>query len=313
MLRAGERVPEGFCITTAAHEAVPGGVRRARGRICGRRSSRAYERLGAGAVAVRSSATAEDLPQASFAGQHETLLNVAGPEALIDAVRRCWDSLSSPRAVAYREAAGIADGAGADGRRGAADGRPGRGRGAVHRQPDDRVPHGDGRRRGGRSGGRGRRRQRRRRPLRPGRAAAGQRRGRLPEPSAAGAAAGGRAAAAAACGRRPRTSSGRSTGRRAVVAAVPADHHPVPGAAAKPARPAGVPGGRSHAGDAAAVHPDGDGRDAGRDRAVLRVRRCAGRPVRGASGGRRRGGAHVPRHHRGRPVRGRRGRSCPRP
>ena len=59
---------------------------------------------------MRSSATAEDLPHASFAGQHETFLNVRGAEELIDAVRRCWDSLASARAVAYREAAGVGDG-----------------------------------------------------------------------------------------------------------------------------------------------------------------------------------------------------------
>src|SRR6266581_8719630 len=53
-------------------------------------------------VAVRSSATAEDLPFASFAGQQETYLNVIGIEALLDAVRRCWASLWTDRAVSYR-------------------------------------------------------------------------------------------------------------------------------------------------------------------------------------------------------------------
>src|SRR5437588_1134740 len=53
-------------------------------------------------VAVRSSATAEDLPFASFAGQQETYLNVIGLEALLDAVRRCWASLWTDRAVSYR-------------------------------------------------------------------------------------------------------------------------------------------------------------------------------------------------------------------
>lgn len=53
-------------------------------------------------VAVRSSATAEDLPTASFAGQHETFLNVGGEARLLDAVRRCYASLFTERAIIYR-------------------------------------------------------------------------------------------------------------------------------------------------------------------------------------------------------------------
>jgi len=53
-------------------------------------------------VAVRSSATAEDLPSASFAGQHETFLNVSGEAALLDAVKRCFASLFKDRAIRYR-------------------------------------------------------------------------------------------------------------------------------------------------------------------------------------------------------------------
>lgn len=53
-------------------------------------------------VAVRSSATAEDLPTASFAGQHETFLNIAGEARLLDAVRRCYASLFTDRAIMYR-------------------------------------------------------------------------------------------------------------------------------------------------------------------------------------------------------------------
>jgi pyruvate,water dikinase len=53
-------------------------------------------------VAVRSSATAEDLPDASFAGQQETYLNVKGPEDLLDKVVKCWSSLFTPRAIFYR-------------------------------------------------------------------------------------------------------------------------------------------------------------------------------------------------------------------
>ncbi|HCY88877.1 MAG TPA: phosphoenolpyruvate synthase [Chitinophagaceae bacterium] len=55
------------------------------------------------AVAVRSSATAEDLPHASFAGQHESYLNVRGEEALLAAVHRCFASLYTDRAIKYRE------------------------------------------------------------------------------------------------------------------------------------------------------------------------------------------------------------------
>jgi len=68
---------------------------------------RAYARLGAGLVVVRSSATAEDLPTASFAGQHDSVLAIEGPDQVCDAVRRCWASLWNPRAVAYRQRVGL--------------------------------------------------------------------------------------------------------------------------------------------------------------------------------------------------------------
>ena len=58
-------------------------------------------------VAVRSSATAEDLPTASFAGQQDTFLNVSNPEDLLDKVRKCWSSLFTPRAIAYRSSKGF--------------------------------------------------------------------------------------------------------------------------------------------------------------------------------------------------------------
>ncbi len=58
-------------------------------------------------MAVRSSATAEDLPNASFAGQQDTYLHVIGAEAVLDAVRRCWASLWTDRAVVYRDHDGI--------------------------------------------------------------------------------------------------------------------------------------------------------------------------------------------------------------
>ena len=59
------------------------------------------------AVAVRSSATAEDLPDASFAGQQETFLNIRGEAALLDACRRCFASLFTDRAISYRQAKGF--------------------------------------------------------------------------------------------------------------------------------------------------------------------------------------------------------------
>jgi rifampicin phosphotransferase len=71
---------------------------------------RAYAELDGGesAVAVRSSATAEDLPGLSFAGQQETFLNVRGEAALLEAVQRCWASLWTARAIGYRRRMGIA-------------------------------------------------------------------------------------------------------------------------------------------------------------------------------------------------------------
>jgi phosphoenolpyruvate synthase/pyruvate phosphate dikinase len=62
----------------------------------------AYQQLGGTAVAVRSSATSEDLPGASFAGLHDTFLNVLNPEDLFIALRHCWSSLWTPRALTYR-------------------------------------------------------------------------------------------------------------------------------------------------------------------------------------------------------------------
>lgn len=67
----------------------------------------AYARLGGGFVAVRSSATAEDLAEASFAGQQSTYLNVAGAEHVVEALRACWASLFEPQAIAYRAQRGF--------------------------------------------------------------------------------------------------------------------------------------------------------------------------------------------------------------
>ena len=66
----------------------------------------AYHQLGEGAVAVRSSATAEDLPEASFAGQQSTFLNVVGADNVVRAVQACWASLFEARAIFYRVEAG---------------------------------------------------------------------------------------------------------------------------------------------------------------------------------------------------------------
>jgi phosphohistidine swiveling domain-containing protein len=119
LIRAGLPVPPGFCVTTEAYRQVAAlaGVdgsheaAKARELILGTpipaEISEAilagYGKLGDDVpVAVRSSATAEDLPFASFAGQQDTYLNVVGGEAVLDAVRRCWASLWTDRAFSYR-------------------------------------------------------------------------------------------------------------------------------------------------------------------------------------------------------------------
>jgi pyruvate,water dikinase len=68
----------------------------------------AYRELGAEFVAVRSSGTAEDLAGASFAGLHDTYLDITGADAVLDAVRRCWASMWTARATAYRHGGGFA-------------------------------------------------------------------------------------------------------------------------------------------------------------------------------------------------------------
>ncbi len=67
----------------------------------------AYNQMGNGLVAVRSSATAEDLPEASFAGQQRTLLNIQGGKEVVTAVQECWASLFEPRAIFYRHQQGF--------------------------------------------------------------------------------------------------------------------------------------------------------------------------------------------------------------
>ena len=68
---------------------------------------RAYRELGEGPVAVRSSATAEDLPEASFAGQQSTFLNVIGEDDVATAAQACWASLFEARAIFYRAEGGF--------------------------------------------------------------------------------------------------------------------------------------------------------------------------------------------------------------
>jgi phosphohistidine swiveling domain-containing protein len=137
LTRAGLPVPPGFCVTTAAYALVAVGadLEAILGELATTRAldtahlaalastarahllaapmpaavaeaiAGAYQALGGGeplAVAVRSSATAEDLPFASFAGQQDTYLNIIGLEAVLDAVRRGFASLWTDRAVSYR-------------------------------------------------------------------------------------------------------------------------------------------------------------------------------------------------------------------
>ncbi len=99
---AGLPVPAGFVVTTQAYRRLAErGIRSDAGFV--RAVGGAYESLGGGLVAVRSSATAEDAADTSFAGQQETILGVEGEEKILDAIERCWRSLFTERAVAYRE------------------------------------------------------------------------------------------------------------------------------------------------------------------------------------------------------------------
>jgi pyruvate,water dikinase len=140
LITAGLDVPPGFCVTTAAYRGAvveaglagvidealrdvraddPGSAEAASTRITmlfedlplpsdlTEAILAAYRALGSLAVAVRSSATTEDLPGASFAGQQATLLNVRGEDELLAAVRHCWGSLWSARAITYRQRQGF--------------------------------------------------------------------------------------------------------------------------------------------------------------------------------------------------------------
>jgi pyruvate,water dikinase len=106
-LAADHRVPPGFCLTAGAfgHASVDGSPLQSE---LYDKVALAYQRLAeqcgvhTPSVAVRSSAVDEDGAEASFAGQHETYLNVVGVEAVVAAIVRCWASLRSERALEYR-------------------------------------------------------------------------------------------------------------------------------------------------------------------------------------------------------------------
>ena len=128
MLRAGVAVPDGFYVSTQALQLAVDQLSadlRAEQEVGSnalgpalasynlpdalREEIRAaYNSLGAGAVSVRSSATAEDLPGASFAGQYDSFLNVISLDDLLSAVKKVWASLFSPHALSYRQRHGIA-------------------------------------------------------------------------------------------------------------------------------------------------------------------------------------------------------------
>jgi len=114
------RVPPAFCLTTAAYEAWSRTARPAHRQVppplpptllAGLRRAHAELERRSGAdplhLAVRSSAIDEDGAEASFAGQHETFLNVVGVDAVVEALVRCWTSGRSERALAYRHSKGL--------------------------------------------------------------------------------------------------------------------------------------------------------------------------------------------------------------
>ena len=105
LINAGFPVPGGFAVTTSAYLAAEGAAEPpsdVRSAILA-----AYRGMGSPVVAVRSSATAEDLAEASMAGQYETFLGVQGEQEVVAAVTKCWASLDSERVRAYLEERGI--------------------------------------------------------------------------------------------------------------------------------------------------------------------------------------------------------------
>lgn len=108
MAAAGLPVPQGFCVTTAAYRRLHGQALSSDAALV-EQIGTAYRHLGGGLVAVRSSATAEDGAVASFAGQQETILGAQGEAEVCAAIARCWESLHSERAVAYRRDRRVGD------------------------------------------------------------------------------------------------------------------------------------------------------------------------------------------------------------
>jgi rifampicin phosphotransferase len=106
--RAGLPVPPAFVVTTEPFRRLAERGARSDPAFI-RALATAYRELGGGPVAVRSSALAEDAADTSFAGQQETILGVEGEEALTNALERCWQSLASDRAAAYRARQGVDD------------------------------------------------------------------------------------------------------------------------------------------------------------------------------------------------------------
>ncbi len=107
LLRAGFSVPDGFVVTTEAYRAVRAADHGRMPDDLRRQIIAAWRQMDSVPVAVRSSATAEDLAEASMAGQYDTFLNIAAEEALLDAIGRCWASLDSPRTRSYLAEHGI--------------------------------------------------------------------------------------------------------------------------------------------------------------------------------------------------------------
>jgi pyruvate,water dikinase len=115
-LAAQYRVPPGFALTTRAFELAQAHAENGIDRLPDELHQQivaAYQRLGElsgldqPAVAVRSSAVDEDGADTSFAGQHDTYLNVVGADAVCEAILRCWASARSPRALEYRRQHGL--------------------------------------------------------------------------------------------------------------------------------------------------------------------------------------------------------------
>ena len=159
LIAAGLPVPGGFCVTAEAYRSAMTPLRE---EIAGLLETGNHDRLRElvaaaplpdgladrirtaagnldGPVAVRSSATAEDLPDASFAGQQETYLGVIGGDTVVDAVRRCWASAVERSSHRLPRRAGIRPRRRRPGGRGAAHG-PSRGRRCcVHPRPGHRA------------------------------------------------------------------------------------------------------------------------------------------------------------------------------